>query len=311
MSFVRKVVCGMWSTEPKDLGEAAAFPLNLLPPVEPANPKEIFMKLGLIGEVLGHSLSPIIHEKLFHKLSIPGRYDLIEIPKDHFAEVLRDTLTARDGLNVTIPYKLDVIPFLDDISPEAKTIGAVNTIARTDGKLMGYNTDYFGFQRTLRKIDAKVNGKTAVVLGHGGASRAIIQCLYDEGAAEIRVISRHLEKVDSDLRSFAEERRVRLMDYAAFEREAEGALLVNATPVGMYPKVGVSPISEEAARHFSKVIDIIYNPKETRLLHDASHADKANGMYMLVMQAIAAEEIWLEREIPDRIAEEIAEEMGN
>lgn len=268
------------------------------------------MKLGLIGEVLGHSLSPVIHEKLFHKLSIPGRYDLIEIPKDHFGEVLRDTLTACDGLNVTIPYKLDVIPFLDDISPEAKTIGAVNTIARTDGKLVGYNTDYFGFRKTLRKIDAKVNGKTAVVLGHGGASRAIIQCLYDEGAAEIRVISRHPEKVDSDLRAFAEERRVRLMDYAAFEREAEGALLVNATPVGMYPKVGVSPISEEAARHFSKVIDIIYNPKETRLLHDASHADKANGMYMLVMQAIAAEEIWLEREIPDRIAEEIAEEMG-
>lgn len=267
------------------------------------------MKLGLIGEVLGHSLSPVIHEKLFHKLSIPGRYDLIEIPKDHFDEALRDTLTARDGLNVTIPYKLDVIPFLDDISPEAKTIGAVNTIARTDGKLVGYNTDYFGFLRTLRKIDAKVNGKTAVVLGHGGASRAIIQCLYDEGAAEIRVISRHPEKVDSDLRYFAEERRVRLMDYAAFEREAEGALLVNATPVGMYPKVGVSPISEAAARHFSKVIDIIYNPKETRLLHDASHADKANGMYMLVMQAIAAEEIWLEREIPDRIAEEIAEEM--
>ncbi len=311
MSFVRKVVCGMWSTEPKDLGEAAAFPLNLLPPVEPANPKEIFMKLGLIGEVLGHSLSPVIHEKLFHKLSIPGRYDLIEIPRDHFGEVLRDTLTACDGLNVTIPYKLDVIPFLDDISTEAKTIGAVNTIAKADGKLVGYNTDYFGFRRTLRKIDAKVNGKTAVVLGHGGASRAIIQCLYDEGAAEIRVISRHPEKVDSDLRSFAEERRVRLMDYAAFEKEAEGALLVNATPVGMYPKVGVSPISEEAARHFSKVIDIIYNPKETRLLHDASHADKANGMYMLVMQAIAAEEIWLEREIPDRIAEEIAEEMSD
>ena len=117
------------------------------------------MKLGLIGEVLGHSLSPVIHEKLFHKLSIPGRYDLIEIPKDHFGEVLRDTLTACDGLNVTIPYKLDVIPFLDDISPEAKTIGAVNTIAKADGKLVGYNTDYFGFQRTLRKIDAKVNGK--------------------------------------------------------------------------------------------------------------------------------------------------------
>lgn len=268
------------------------------------------MKLGLIGEVLGHSLSPVIHEKLFHKLAIPGRYDLLEIPKDHFEEALREALASYDGLNVTIPYKLDVIPFLDDISPEAKTIGAVNTIAKAGGKLMGYNTDYFGFQRTLRKIDANVKGKTAVVLGHGGASRAIIQCLYDEGAEKIRIISRHPEKVDSDFKSFAEERRVRLMDYVSFERETEGALLVNATPVGMHPKVGVSPISEEAARHFAKVIDIIYNPKETRLLHDASHADKANGMYMLVMQAIAAEEIWLGREIPDRIAEEIAEEMG-
>lgn len=268
------------------------------------------MKLGLIGEILKHNLSPVIHEKLFHKLAIPGRYDLIEIPKDHFEEALREALASYDGLNVTIPYKLDVIPFLDGISPEAKTIGAVNTIAKAGGKLMGYNTDYFGFQRTLRKIDANVKGQTAVVLGHGGASRAIIQCLYDEGAEEIRIISRHPEKVDSDFKSFAEERRVRLMDYASFERTAEGALLVNATPVGMYPKVGVSPISEEAARHFTKVIDIIYNPKETRLLHDASRADKANGMYMLVMQAIAAEEIWLGREIPTRIAEEIAEEMG-
>ena len=106
------------------------------------------MKLGLIGEVLGHSLSPVIHEKLFHKLAIPGRYDLIEIPKDHFEEALRESLASYDGLNVTIPYKLDVIPFLDAISPEAKTIGAVNTIAKAGGKLMGYNTDYFGFQRT-------------------------------------------------------------------------------------------------------------------------------------------------------------------
>lgn len=267
------------------------------------------MKLGLIGKVLGHSLSPDIHERLFQKLPVESTYDLIEIPREGFQERLRQVLASYDGLNVTIPYKLDVMPFLDEISDEAAAIGAVNTIAKIDGKLKGYNTDYFGFQQTVALIGADVKGKPADVLGHGGASRAVIQCLYDKGASEIRVASRHPEAVDAEFAAFAQKRKVRILDYDAFEKEISGALLVNATPVGMYPKMGVSPISKEKAETYGKVIDLIYNPSQTRLLLDAAHADTANGMYMLVMQAMAAEEIWMQRKIPKEISLEIAKEM--
>ena len=267
------------------------------------------MKLGLIGEVLGHSLSPDIHECLFQKLHIESTYDLIEIPKEGFGERLQKVLAIYDGLNVTIPYKLDVMPFLDEISAEATAIGAVNTIAKIDGKLKGYNTDYFGFQQTVALIGADVKGKPVDVLGHGGASRAVIQCLFDEGASAIRVVSRHPEKVDAEFAAFAKKRKVTLWDYETFEKEKAGALLVNATPVGMYPKMGVSPISKEKAATYGKVIDLIYNPAKTQLLLDAVHADTSNGMYMLVMQAMAAEEIWMQQKIPQEISLEIAKEM--
>lgn len=267
------------------------------------------MKLGLIGEVLGHSLSPEIHERLFQKMHLDSTYELIEIPKVGFDDRLEEVLASYEGLNVTIPYKLDVMSHLDWISKEAATIGAVNTIAIQDGKRKGFNTDYIGFQRTVALIGAEVEGKPVDVLGHGGASRAVIQCLYDEGASAIRVVSRHPEQVDEEFAAFAKERRVQLVDYGTFATMESGALLVNATPVGMYPKVGVSPISKGKAKTYGKVIDLIYNPSETQLLQDAEKADKANGMYMLVMQAIAAEEIWMGQDIPEAIAKEIAEEM--
>ena len=266
------------------------------------------MKLGLLGEVLGHSLSPEIHRKLFEKLGISSSYELIEIPKDRFREEVPRLLSDYDGLNVTIPYKVEVIPFLDELSEEAMTIGAVNTIAHKGGRLVGYNTDYTGFQRTLSRISCHVSGREAVVLGHGGASRAIIQCLFDEKASAIHVISRHPDRVDSDFLSFAKDRHADIEGYDSIPSLKDRYLLVNATPVGMFPKTGVSPIPAGEASSFPKVVDIIYNPKETKLLHDAA-GDKSNGMYMLVMQAMAAEEIWMDRLISPVLAEEIAEEM--
>ena len=266
------------------------------------------MKLGLIGKVLGHSLSPAIHEKLFRKLSLPDTYDLIEIPEEGFADRFRQVLDSCDGLNVTIPYKRTVMPFLDEISGEAERIGAVNTVEKRNGRLIGHNTDYTGFARTLDRIGADVKGRDTAVLGHGGASRAIIQCLFDRGARSVTVVSRHPGDVDRDFAAFARDRKCTVTDYASFEKSPSGYLLVNATPVGMFPKTGVSPLSAEKTASFEKVIDIIYNPKETKLLQDAS-GDRENGMFMLVMQAAAAEEIWQGRKIPADIVGEIAEEM--
>ena len=266
------------------------------------------MKLGLLGEVLGHSLSPEIHHKLFKKLGISSRYELIEVPKSDFAQKLPSILSSYDGLNVTIPYKVDVIPFLDGLSKEAEAIGAVNTIARKKEGLLGYNTDYIGFKRTLSKIHCFAEGRETVVLGHGGASRAIIQCLFDEGAESIHVISRHPEQVEDAFLSFAGKRRAAVEGYDSLPGIRDPYLLVNATPVGMYPNTESSPVSLEITASFEKVVDIIYNPSETKLLRHA-RGEKANGMYMLVMQAMAAEEIWMGEEIPEKVISEIAEEM--
>lgn len=247
------------------------------------------MKLGLIGEVLGHSLSPAIHGDYFKTYGYSDTYDLVEIPKDHFEEIFPNVLAAYDGLNVTIPYKEKVIPYLDEISEAAKNIGAVNTIEKRNGKIIGHNTDYIGFQKTLAKIGAQVEGKSVLVLGHGGAARAIVQCLYDEGAKEIWIASRHVETVEEGFARFASERRGTLIPY---EEAKSCYLLVNTTPVGMFPKVDASPISAELAKEFPKVIDIIYNPDETKLLREATKADQSNGLTMLHEQAIAAEKIW-------------------
>lgn len=268
------------------------------------------LHLGLIGEILGHSQSPEIHQKLLSALGLTGTYDLIEIPRAELAPHVEALFGKLDGFNVTIPYKTDVIPFLTDLSPEAEKIGAVNTVAVHGALRKGYNTDYIGFSRTVDRIHADPKGKPVAVLGTGGAARAILQCLADRGASQILVASRHPEAVDKDFKAFAEKRQAQLISYETLAQE-EGYLLVNCTPCGMYPKTDAMPVSEETARKYPKVIDIIYNPKETRLLHAAKEAgaDTSNGMYMLVGQAAAAEEIWLDREIAPDIVEVVAREM--
>lgn len=266
------------------------------------------MKLGLIGEVLGHSASPEIHRMIFKKLGIAGTYDLIEIPRGELACRGKALLRDLDGFNVTIPYKTDIIPLLDEISGEAARIGAVNTVASSGGKSRGYNTDYTGFSRTLDRIGADPAGKDAVVLGTGGAARALLQCLYDRGARQILAVSRHPEKTDPAFAAFAAARHISIASYEEVEKGNGAYLLVNATPCGMYPRADASPLSAAAVRRFPKVVDIIYNPQETRLLAAAREggADAANGMYMLAAQAAAAEEIWLGRAIPAAVTKEIA-----
>lgn len=266
------------------------------------------MKLGLLGKVLGHSMSPEIHESLFRQEGCQSTYELLEVPEAELEERLPRMLADYDGLNVTIPYKVAVIPFLDELSPEAKTIGAVNTIARKNGCLTGYNTDYTGFKWTLARIHCDMKGRSAVVLGHGGASRAIIQCLADEGAQDIAVISRHPDYIDSEFEAFARARHAVIRGYDWVPSAPNPWLLVNATPVGMYPHMGVSPVPAEITARFPKVVDIIYNPAETQLLKDA-RGDRINGMYMLVMQAVAAEEIWMDRDISEDTVQAIVKEM--
>lgn len=222
------------------------------------------MKCGLLGGKLGHSYSPQIHSFL-------GEYSYTLFEKAPCE--LEDFLKHGDftGLNVTIPYKKDVIPYCDVLSPVALQLGAVNTILRRqDGSLIGHNSDLFGFSSMVKHSGIAVSGKKVLVLGSGGASNTAVFALKEMGA-DIVVISRKGEN-----------------HYNNLNRHADAAVIVNATPVGMYPHVGVSPVSLNLFPKLEGVIDLIYNPSRTQLLLDAEDLGIpcCNGLWMLVAQAV-------------------------
>ena len=225
------------------------------------------MKTGLLGRKLGHSYSPQIH-------SLLGNYSYELFEKE--PEEIGDFLTNGDfdAINVTIPYKQDVIPYCKELSDAARRIGAVNTIVRQpDGSLIGHNTDYFGFLSTLQRSGLSISDKKAVIIGSGGASKPVKAALDDLGANTI-VIS-HKENTPENL---------------AHHKDA--SVLVNATPVGMYPNNGISPVELDLFPNLEGVFDLIYNPARTKLMMDAAQRGLTviGGLWMLVAQAKEASE---------------------
>ena len=238
------------------------------------------MKCGLLGEKLGHSYSPQIHSHLGDY-----SYHLYEKSPDELELFLKHGDFV--GLNVTMPYKKTVLPYCDELTHRAAMLGAVNTLVRRDdGKLIGHNTDYFGFESLLQKSGIQVSGKKALVLGSGGASVTAVAVLKENGA-EVVVISRSGEN-----------------NYSNLYLHSDASVIINATPVGMYPHVGVSPIDISLFPKLEGVLDIVYNPSKTQLLLDAeARGLKAeNGLWMLVAQAKESAEWFLNSKISnDRI----------
>ena len=264
------------------------------------------MKFGLLGAKLGHSLSPQIHQEVFRQLGIDATYELIEVSGDKLAEKVAELHRIFRGLNVTIPHKVAVMESLDRIAPEARAIGAVNTVLFKDGLAEGFNTDYFGFARLLEHNGLVPQGKEVCVLGTGGASRAILQCVTDMQAQRITVISQAMENAPEDIRA-----RYTVKTYDDL-KTMSGDLLINCTPVGMFPKVDVSPVDGAVMEHFAAVADIIYNPAETQFMKLARQQGKpaVNGLFMLVAQAVAADEIWLERKLDAGLIEDVTEKIA-
>ena len=245
-------------------------------------------RCGLIGEKLGHSFSPAIHGKL-----ADYEYKLYELSPGQLGPFLEKK--EFDGLNVTIPYKKTVIPYCDELSEAAKSIGSVNTIVkRADGTLLGHNTDYDGIMWLLKNAGAQVKGKKAVVLGTGGASLTVQAALRNLGAAQVVVISRSGED-----------------NYENIARHSDAKILINATPVGMYPKTGVSPVDLDVFTALEGVFDVVYNPAKTQLLLEAEKRGIpcANGLGMLVAQAKAACERFTGQPIDDEKVYTIKAEM--
>lgn len=245
-------------------------------------------RFGLIGETLSHSFSPQLHKKIMKQNNIEGCFELIEISQEKFPQRIKQLLTEGfHGLNVTFPYKEAVIPFLDRLSPHAKYIGAVNTIVFEHGKTVGYNTDYSGFQELLRKKHIPVKGKEAILLGAGGAAKAVTKALLDLGIFDLTVVSRGKQTFHGQY----------TVSYDFFKEDLITCdLLINCTPVGMYPNVNASILPKEAIQT-AYAIDLIYNPVETLFLKYAAEngAKVCNGKLMLYHQAAKAEELWLNR----------------
>jgi len=263
------------------------------------------MEFGLLGAKLGHSLSPQIHQEVFRQLGIEASYKLIEVPAEKLADIITELQKTYRGLNVTIPHKVAVMDSLDSVAPEAKAIGAVNTVLFKAGRAEGFNTDYFGFTRLLEHNNLVPSGKEVCVLGTGGASRAVLQCVTDMQAKRITVVSRAILNVPEDIRS-----RYTVKTYDDL-KTVGGDLLVNCTPVGMFPKTDASPVDGAVMEHFAAAVDIIYNPAETEFMKLARRQGKpaVNGLFMLVAQAVAADEIWLERKLDAGLIADVTEKV--
>ncbi len=226
------------------------------------------MRCGLLGEKLGHSYSPQIHSYLGDYT-----YSLFEKKPEELDAFFHSD--CFDCINVTIPYKKDVIPYCSELTECAKKLGSVNTIVhKADGSLIGHNTDYFGFRSMVLRMGLDTSGKKALVLGSGGASVTAVAVLKELGA-NVVVISRSGEN-----------------NYSNLSLHKDASVIVNATPVGMYPNAGVSPVDLDLFPRLEGVLDIVYNPTRTRLILDAEERNipAQNGLWMLVAQAKEAAE---------------------
>lgn len=241
------------------------------------------MKYAVIGEKLGHSFSKVIHEHF-----APYEYDIVEVAPGDFDEFM----TKRDfsGINVTIPYKQRVMDYLSYIDPIAEQIGAVNTVVNRDGILYGYNTDFGGLKRLILRQGFDLTGKKVLILGSGGTSKTAFAVSKALGAASVLKISRRGE-----------------LNYdTVLTLHADADFIINTTPCGMYPNNDTAAISLDGFKRLTGVVDVVYNPLETKLVRQAKEKGIQGccGLYMLVSQAVLASEIFLDTAYDESVYED-------
>ena len=249
------------------------------------------MEYGLIGEHLPHSFSPEIHKRIGNY-----KYEIKELEP----EELEGFIKAKDfkGINVTIPYKQAVIPFLDEIDETAKEIGAVNTIVNRSGKLFGYNTDFGGLKALFERSGISVFGKKAIILGNGGTSKTAEAVLKNLGAQT--VLKTDLVPAENVI-----------ANEEAVLKHSDAEILVNTTPCGMFPKLSGMAVDPTDFPKLSGIIDVVYNPLKTDFIQRAQNlgVSAKGGLYMLVMQAILASELFFDNSVPKEKAESIYQEL--
>lgn len=277
---------------------------------------------GLIGNPVGHSISPVIHNSLARLMDMNMVYTTFKVEKGDVVTAVNGAYALNIlGLNVTVPHKQAVMESLVDIDPLAKAIGAVNTLVRTDKGYKGYNTDILGLERELIDEGVVLVGSRCVILGAGGAARAIAFLCAKSGAKEIYMLNRTKEKaydIAKAVNDYFGKECIKPMLISEYdELEADDYVVIQTTSVGLYPNVDDVVIDDEAFYKKVKVgVDIIYNPSETRFMKMCKNAGKpaCNGLKMLLYQGVAAYELWndvsVTKEQADKVYNKMKEELG-
>ena len=268
---------------------------------------------GLIGNPVGHSISPLIHNTLAKRLNQNLVYVTFKVESSDVVNAVKGSYALGiKGMNVTVPHKQAVIEALADIDPVAKSIGAVNTLVRVDGGYKGYNTDYIGIRRQLVEDGIDIKGREIIVLGAGGASRAVTFMCAVEGAGRVYLLNRSLDKaveLAQDVNTYTGQDKVCPMQLEDYNKLAgKKYIVIQTTSRGLYPETDAAPIENEDFYDMTEAaVDIIFNPFETKFMRLArEHGARAyNGLEMLLYQGVAAYELWNDVKVPDELCREL------
>ena len=250
------------------------------------------MNYYLLGYPVGHSVSPAMHNAAFKELGMPNNYSLLEAPREQLPDIVKTRIRVDSfgGANVTIPHKMEIIQYLDELADSAEKAGAVNTIQYRDGALIGHNTDALGGVRALTEAYGSLSNSKVVLLGAGGAAKALAAELAPK-VDELTILNRSVDRA----KELAE--RLESVNYGSITNQSviqSADILINATPVGMQPNINESPVKPSALHNGLLVFDIVYNPQKTKLMSDAEKdgARTLGGLLMLVYQGFEAFKIW-------------------
>ena len=273
---------------------------------------------GLIGNPVEHTLSPVIHNTLSIALQKNLAYVPFHVETGRLEDAVKGAFALNLlGMNVTVPYKSDVIPYLEDIDPLAANIGAVNTLVRTEKGYKGYNTDMPGLYRAMCEDGVRVEGEKVLILGAGGVARAVAMLLLDKGAAEAVVLNRTVQKaqdIASEVNRLAGREFARALPISEYHTLPEGEqyLAIQATSVGMYPKCDAAVIEDpEFYKRVHTGYDLIFNPPKTRFMElvEEQGGKAYNGAKMLLYQGIIAFELWTDCKVENWLADKVYERM--
>ena len=269
--------------------------------------------LGLIGDPIEHTGSPAIHNRLAGKLGDNVVYVPFEVRAKRLEEAVEGAYALGiEGLNVTVPHKVEVMQYVTELDDAALDIGAVNTLSRIRGGYRGYNTDFSGFMRELDKLDIQVNGKNVIVLGAGGAAKAVMYSLKRLGARHIDILNRNKDKAES---IFGGQPNITIRGFKDWRSIPEGKYIcIQCTSVGLSPDDDACVIEDEDFFDLvDSAVDLIYKPKETAFMKKvAAHGGRAyNGLRMLVYQAVSSYEFFMKKEVPEEAAEELYNELNS